>query len=319
MSRGISTGRRQFLRVCGGAAMALKSESGTLPSTEADALGGSGSTVPCALRLRFGVAQFDRYDPLADISQLAKWGFDYCEPAVTKVMELDDAQFREAAKKAATSGIHVECMNSFVPADLKVVGFEIDHARLRNYLRNSLSRADALGAKAVVFGSGDARMVPDGLSKQRAWVQLQDFLGMAGDEIAQNRYGMLIGIEALRKAESNIVNTSAEAYELAIRTNHPKIRMIVDFFHLVSEGEDPAIMRQAADYIIHIHFSDPFRGRMLPSLQSQNPAFLQFFSDLRAIGYQGRLSLEAYTNNFETDAPAGLAAVKKLYDDTCAI
>jgi sugar phosphate isomerase/epimerase len=57
----------------------------------------------------------------------------------------------------------------------------------------------------------------------------------------------MIGIEALRKAESNIINTSAEAYQLAIQTNHPKIRMIVDFFHLVSEDGDPAILRQLTD------------------------------------------------------------------------
>lgn len=129
---------------------------------------------------------------------------------------------------------------------------------------------------------------------------------------------MVIGIEALRKAESNIVNTSAEAYLLAVQTNHPKTRIIVDFFHLVSEREDPAILRQVKDYVVHLHLADPFRGRAFPRLESEHPAYGAFFSYLREIGYQGRMSLEATTSDFQADAPAGLAAVRKLYADSCA-
>src|SRR4051812_7848973 len=59
----------------------------------------------------------------------------------------------------------------------------------------------------------------------------RNFLHMLGDEIAKNQYGMVIGIEALRHEESNIVNTSSEAYNLAVQTHHPKVDIIVDFFH----------------------------------------------------------------------------------------
>ena len=57
---------------------------------------------------------------------------------------------------------------------------------------------------------------------------------------------------------------------------------------------------------------------MFPRLESRIPACYQFFSNLRAIGYQVRLSLEAYSNDFEEDAPDGLAAVRRLYNDSCA-
>ena len=279
--------------------------------------GWAGAIAPCSLRLRFGVAQFDRYDPLADIGKLDMWGFDYCEPQLGKVMALSEAEFQTVLKKARASPIHVEAMNSFIPADLKVVGSQVDRPRLRAYLQKALVRAEALGAKVIVFGSGDARMVPGGFSKRRAWVQLREFLRMAGDEISRNKYGMVIGIEALRKAESNIVNTSAEACQLAVQTNHPKIRIIVDFFHLANEREDPAILRRVKDYIVHLHFSDPSRGRAFPRIESRHAADLAFFSYLREIGYQGRMSLEATTSDFQTDAPAGLAAVRKLYSDSC--
>jgi D-psicose/D-tagatose/L-ribulose 3-epimerase len=271
----------------------------------------------CALDLRFGVAQFDQYDPLVDVDQLAALGFDYIEPAVFKVMERTDAQFESARGHAKTSRIHVEAMNSFIPSDLKVVGPKIDQPRLRDYVQKSLARAEQLGAKIVVFGSGAARTVPDGFSHEGAWQQLQEFLRMAGDEIVRNKYGITIGIEALRKAESNIVNTSADAYKLARETNHPKVRMIVDFFHLATEMEDPAILQRAKDFIIHLHFSNPDHDRVFPRDTSEYAGYPAFFDAARKIGYKGRLSLEAHTKDFLTDARIGLAVVRNLQSTAC--
>lgn len=272
----------------------------------------------CPLQLRFGVAQFDTYDPLMEIEQLAEWGFDYCEPAVIKVMALSDAEFQARVTRARAARIHVEAMNSLMPADLKVVGPDIDASRVRDYVQKALARAEALGVKVVVFGSGDSRRVPDGFSREHAWLQLQQFLHLLGDEITKNRYGMVIGIEALRHEESNIVNTSSDAYNLAVQTNHPKVHIIVDFFHLASEGENPAIVPLLKDQIVHLHFADASRGRMFPRVDSNPPLYSAFFSAIREIGYHGRLSLEAYTNDFNVDAPAGLKAVRRLYENACA-
>lgn len=285
------------------------------------AVGALGQSQPaaksCALRLRFGIAQFDNYDPLVDIEQLAQWGFDYCEPQVIKVMPLSDAEFQRRIDLARAARIHVEAMNSLMPANLKVVGPEVDSSRVRDYVKKALARAEALGVKVVVFGSGDSRRVPEGFSRERAWLQLQEFLHMLGDEIIKNQYGIVIGIEALRHEESNIVNTSSEAYNLAVQTHHPKVHIIVDFFHLASEGEDPAILPLLKDHIVHLHFADASRGRMFPRVDSRHPAYDSFFSAIREIGYQGRMSLEAYTNDFQVDAPAGLKAVRKLYESAC--
>jgi sugar phosphate isomerase/epimerase len=294
--------RRQFMAACGAtgalAHLQLRAES-------------------CPLHLRFGVAQFDNYDPLLDIDRLAEWGFDYCEPQVIKVMLLSDAEFQSRAAHARAAHIHVEAMNSLMPADLKVVGPEIDSRRVDNYLRKALERAETLGAKVVVFGSGDSRRVPEGFSREHAWLQLVEFLHQLGDHITQNRYGFVIGIEALRHEESNIVNTTSEAYNLAAQINHPKVHIICDFFHLASEGENPAILPLLKDQIVHLHFADPSRGRMFPRVEFTHPMYGAFFSAIREIGYQGRMSLEAYTNDFNVDAPAGLKAVRTLYEKAC--
>jgi sugar phosphate isomerase/epimerase len=295
--------RRNFLHACAATAAFAQSQF---------------ASDSCALRLRFGVAQFDKYDPLLNIKQLAQWGFNYCEPQVIKVMALSEAEFETRAGLAQAASIHVEAMNSLMPSDLKVVGPRVDSSQVRDYVQKALARAEKLGAKVVVFGSGDSRRVPDGFSHERAWLQLQEFLHLLGDEIVRNQYGMVIGIEALRHEESNIVNTSSEAYNLAVQTHHPKVHILVDFFHLASEGEDPAILPFLKDQIVHLHFADASRGRMFPRTDSKHPAYDAFFSTIREIGYQGRMSLEAYTNDFNVDAPAGLKAVRMLYESACA-
>lgn len=293
--------RRTFLALGVGAAAA--------PWRTREACGG--------FELRFGVTQFDRFDPIAEIDRLDRWGFDYCEPSVARIMALGDADFEAARREAARGRIHVEAMNSFIPADMKIVGPDVDRPRLDAYVAAALKRAERLHAKIVVFGSGGARRVPDGFPQSEGWRQLRDFLRAAGGEIERRKYGMVIGIEALRKAESNIVNTSADAYRLAQETNHRKVRTIVDFFHLFVENESPAVLRRIKEGLVHLHFSNPVQGRSFPRDISECPGYAPFFATLRAIGYRGRISLEASSTNADVDVPAGLETLRRLQKAAC--
>lgn len=266
------------------------------------------------LQLRFGLAKFSTYNPLADIDRLASWGFDYSEPAVTQTMELSDAEFAAALARARAAKTRVEAMNWFLPASLKVTGPAVDRDKVREYLSKSLARAESLGVKVVVFGSGGARSVPEGFPRDQAWRQLQDFLRDCGDLIVRRGYGMVIGIEPLRRAETNIVNSIGEAWQLARETNHPKVRIIADFYHLAVENEDPAIILKAGSYIVHCHIANPNGGRVFPKDEAEDSRYADFFRMLKGIGYDGRLSLEANTDNLETDARTGLAFLKRMYE-----
>jgi D-psicose/D-tagatose/L-ribulose 3-epimerase len=269
-------------------------------------------------RISFGVTQSGSYDPLVNTAQLARWGFDYCEPSVVKIMSLSDEEFSATRDHIAASGsLRVEAMNILLPGNMKVVGPSVDRAKLETYAQSAFARAEALGAKVVVFGSGGARKVPEGFSQTQAWSQLQDFLRGLGTEIDARNYSLVIGIEALRKAECNIVNTTAEAYQLSLDTNHPKIKIICDFFHLASEHEDPRILLRVKDRLVHLHFANACNQRAFPKDPAECPDYGPFFAKLRAINYQGRLSLEANTTNFESDAPVGLATLRQLYTNAC--
>ena len=264
------------------------------------------------LPLRYGVAAFGTVNPLQSIDTLARLGFDYAEPALAHTLALAPDALEAARAKVTASGIRVETMNWFLPGtEIKLTGPEADPAKIRPYVERALQLAESFGAKVIVFGSPGARTVPDGFPRDKAWGQLKDFLHICGEVIQSRGYGMQIGIEALRRPETNIVNSVAEALKLAREVNHPKIRIIVDFYHLAFENEDPAVILGARDMIVHLQIADP-RERTFPIDEAGEPRYGQFFTNLRTIGYEGRISIEANSNDVERDARASIAFLKKM-------
>jgi sugar phosphate isomerase/epimerase len=261
--------------------------------------------------LRIGVARLGALDPLQEAPRLYAWGYEYLEPGLSVVAAMSAADFEALKAKSAAYPIRVEAMNNFVPPGLKLTGPEVEPGRIREYVERALGRAEALGAKLVVFGSGGAREVPDGFPRDRAWSQLKDFLRLCGDVIVERKWGMDIGIETLRKAETNILNTVAESLRLAREVNHPRIRLTVDFYHLAEENEDPAILVDAGPLVAHLHFANP-AGRTFPRTASEEPRYAAFFAALGKIGYRGRLSVEANTPDLERDGPAALELLRTL-------
>jgi D-psicose/D-tagatose/L-ribulose 3-epimerase len=303
--------RRDFLTMALGATVASAAlPSQVHPGAAADACGN--------FRLRYGVTQSGNYSLFDHLNDLSQIGFDYVEPTVTSVMALSEADFAALRAKNDAGRIHVESMNVLLPGDLKVVGPDVDHSKLDPYIQQGLARANALGTKIVVFGSGGARKVPDGFSQDQAWKQLVEFLQLMGNEIDKHNYGFVIGIEALRKQESNIINTTADAYRLAVASGHPKINIICDFFHLASENEDPKILHTVKDRLVHLHFANECNNRSFPREVNECPGYAPYFKNLQEIGYQGRISIEAGTKDFVTDAPVALGVLHKLYANSCA-
>ena len=267
---------------------------------------------PPALQLRYGVAAFGNVNPLQSIETLASVGFDYAEPALSHTLALPPEKLATARERVAASNIRVETMNWFLPGtDIKLTGPERDDVKIRAYVERALALAESFGVKVIVFGSPGARTVPEGFPREKAWEQLKDFLRTCGDVIQTQRYGMVVGIEHLRRPETNIINSVAEALKLAREVNHPKVRIIVDFYHLAFEKEDPAVVLEARDMIVHLQIADP-RERTFPVDEAGEPRYAAFFTNLAKIGYQGRLSIEANSENVEKDARASLAFLKKM-------
>jgi sugar phosphate isomerase/epimerase len=264
------------------------------------------------LDVRFGVAAFGAVDPLRDVKIVAACGYDYIEPALSKAVALSPEALSAARRDVEASGIRVETMNWFLPgADIKLTGPAVDREQVRAYLEKSLALAESFGAKVIVFGSPGARSVPEGFPREKAWAQLVDFLRLAGQIIDRRGYGMLIGIEALRRPETNIVNSVAEALRLAQAVNDPHVRLIVDFYHLAFENEDPDVVLQARGQIAHVQIADP-AGRGFPRDDAREPRYRRFFDNLRRIGYGGRIGVEAESKHLAGDCGPALQFLKRM-------
>ena len=92
---------------------------------------------------------------------------------------------------------------------------------------------------------------------------------------------------------------------------HPNFELLVDFYHLASEQEDPKIMVEAKDHLRHLHMANP-QGRVFP-LAWDEFDYAPFFATLRSIGYSGRLSIEASTPDLPAQAPLSIALLRKAF------
>jgi len=241
-----------------------------------------------------------------DFEKAEQFGFDYYEPAAAAVAALSDQAFADFAQRVSKSRIKCECFNSFIRT-LVVVGPAVDRDALAAYVNSALDRCRALGGTIVVWGSAGSRNVPEGFPRERAWQQIVEFLRMAGP-MAESRK-ITIAIEPLRKQESNVINTGGEAFRLVREVGHPNVKMIIDYYHLAEEHEDPQILETARDAIVHLHFANP-AGRVWPKDPAEDPGYAPFFAEVKKIGFRGGLSIEG-RGTFEANAAASLAFFRK--------
>jgi sugar phosphate isomerase/epimerase len=242
---------------------------------------------------------------IEDLAKAERWGFDYLEPAAAAVAALSASGFEAARRQVLASRLRCRRFNSLIRT-MPVVGPEANLDAVSSYLDLAFDRCRQLGAQVVVWGSASSRNIPAGRSRQQTWQEIAQFLRRAG-AIAQ-AHELVIGIEPLRRQESNIINTAAEALQLVEEARHPRVKMIIDYYHLRMENESPEILVRAREHIVHLHFANP-NGRRWPHAANEDPEYARFFQLLKQTGYTGGLSIEG-RGTFEDDGTASLAFLR---------
>jgi D-psicose/D-tagatose/L-ribulose 3-epimerase len=247
---------------------------------------------------------------LKNIDAAKAAGFDYLELGTSEIAALSDDDFERELAHIKAVGLPVPAANLFLPATLKVTGPQTDREQQAIYVKRAFARLSRLGTEILVFGSGGARRVPDGFAKDEAFKQLVEFgKRIAPDARAQ---GLTIAIEPLRREETNIINSAAEGLELVTAIDHPNFQLMIDFYHLASEREDPEIVVRGRGHLRHLHMANP-QGRVFP-LQWEEYGYAPFFEKLRSIGYDKRISVEATAKDFPTEAPRSIALLRRAFE-----
>jgi len=248
--------------------------------------------------------------PLKDLEAAKAAGFDYMEVRTSEIAALSDEDFANLLTKTKQLGFPTTSAYLFVPAEIKLTGPNINKEQQTKYLEKALDRVSQMGVQLITFGSGPARQVPEGFSKEEGFRQLVEF-GKRLGPLAKAK-NITIAIEAQRKQECNIINSTAEALAWVKAVDHPNIQLMIDFYHFSVEKEDPAVILEVKDHIRHIHMANP-DGRVYP-LKWEEYNYAPFFRNLRAIGYDRRIGLEARSNDLQKEAPITIALLRKAFE-----
>jgi D-psicose/D-tagatose/L-ribulose 3-epimerase len=241
------------------------------------------------------------------IETLAAAGYDYVELPLAQMMELNDEEFDLLVEKVSKSGIPCEVCNNFFPPTVRLTGNDVNIRLVEEYIDRALGRAQKLGAKVIVFGSSGAKNVPEGFEYKKAWEQIVDVLRIIDEKIGKRDIN--IAIEPLCKLESNIVNTAHQGWMLAKQVSRRHIRLLIDFYHLSIENEEQSIINEVSGYLQHIHIANP-KGRVFPK-PDDGVDYQTFLNNLKPAGYDSRVSIEAYTENFLQAAPDALSTIRE--------
>ncbi len=238
---------------------------------------------------------------------------DFVEEVVGRLLvgEADDAAFAAASAGATKCGLPIPAVNRFVPGHLKSTGPNVDMDALLAYVKVVMSRAQQLGITTIAYGSGGSRKLDDGVVPAEA---MDQFAGIVRDmaPIAQ-AHGITIVIEPLHNAECNFINSLQEGAEIVVKADHPNVKLLADFYHMLRDGEDPEEIVRFGDMIRHVHLAEEAE-RTAPGVAGDD--FRPFLTALKEIGYDSGISIESkWGDDFPGELAKAIVELKTQMSD----
>lgn len=120
----------------------------------------------------------------------------------------------------------------------------------------------------------------------------------------------LILLEPLNRYEACYLRTLADGVELARMVDHPRVKVMADFFHMnIEEADIVSSIRAAGDWIRHVHLADS--NRLLPG--QGHTDFKASFAALQEIDFRGFMALECdVLGDPEVELPGSVEFMRSL-------
>lgn len=166
-------------------------------------------------------------------------------------------------------------------------------ARALDSIKAKIDRAHALNAPIIVGPFHSAHTVFAYNEPREEEYQLAaEALHKAGEYAAQA--GITLCPEAVNRFECYLCNTMEQLLKLVRLTDHPNVRAMFDTHHAnVEEKKFADAIKTISPVLAHVHISENDRGT--PGEGHVN--FDEVFATLAGIGYQGWLTIEAFSRN----------------------
>ena len=249
-------------------------------------------------------------------SLLSEVGYRWMVESVGKMISprsVTDEQFKINLTKIQSTRVPVYAFNIFIPGELKVVGPEVNEQAVLDYVKTVFERTRHAKVNRIIWGSGGSRRVPDGFEQTKA---KQQFISIA-KKIAMlaSEYDITLALENLNSTETNFITTVDEALSIIKAVDHKNLRLCVDVYHMLKEGEAPEIIRKAKGYVIYCEVAEK-EGRTPPGVQGED--FKPYFAALKEIGYRDRIMIECRWENVNAQAAPAFNYLRRQIDEVYA-
>jgi sugar phosphate isomerase/epimerase len=242
---------------------------------------------------------FQGWTTEAVLEHCARIGYDAIEIAPFTLAktagDITPAHRRQIRDTAAGRGIEI-CGLHWLLA--RTEGFHLNHPeaairrRTSDYLCELVNCCADLGGKTLVLGSPQQRNRLPGVTDHAAWEFAAETL--TGPVRRAEERGTVICLEPLAPAETNFINTAAEAIRSAGQFNSAAMKIVLDVKAMCSEAQPiPEIIRQSAPHFAHFHAND----KNLKGPGFGDVDFRPIAGALRETGYDGYVSVEVF--NFD--------------------
>jgi sugar phosphate isomerase/epimerase len=238
-------------------------------------------------------------------------GFDYVELGLGVLVKQSDEDFERLKRRARELRLPTPTGIMDLPKGVPVTGPHADPGKQLEVVKAYLARARALGMKTVLYAATEARTIPEGFPRDKAFEQLVAAARSAADEA--RRHGITLVIEPIAPPKTNFINSLAEALSVVKAVKRPNFKLCVDLYHMTAAGEGPTAVLAAAGHIGHAQIARP-RTKEFP-LDAKEYDYAGLFSALRRAGYRGPVTIDvprAKRGDFAAQAPVSLALVRRL-------
>jgi len=243
------------------------------------------------------------------VTKTKESGFDLIEIPLMDPYGLDAAATKELLSEydlSATVSLGLSEHTDISSEDPQIV------AAGEKFLGKCLEVTSEIGGvtlAGVIHGAMSKYSAPASARGRQNSVETLGRLAARGQEL-----GVRLGIEAVNRYESNLVNTARQALEFVKDIGHDDATVHLDTYHMNIEEPDMfSPVLSCGDMLGYVHIGESHRGY----LGSGTVDFDSFFRALAEIGYDGQVVFESFSSAVvHEDLSHMLAIWRNLWSDS---